>query len=178
MAGLPKHQCSLYGGFSGSAKRALQGGSVEAELASLAASGATTLVGLMVSETWTQARDSVARFFSRSGDGGLVEEELGLSRQELIAARESGDELAAADIEAGWRTRLRRALQDDPEAAEELRLMLSELAAGSGREPTVSVHNSISGGVQHGPVFQGRSFSGLTFNTPGTAPPGQGAGAE
>jgi hypothetical protein len=41
---------------------------VEAELASLAASGATTLVGLMVSETWTQARDRVARSFAR-GEG-------------------------------------------------------------------------------------------------------------
>jgi len=132
----------------------------------------------MVSETWTQARDRVARFFSRSGDGGSAEEELRLSRQELLATRESGDELAAADIEAGWRTRLRRALQDDPEAAEELRSMLSELAAGPVGGSTVSVHNSISGGVQHGPVFQGQSFSGLTFNTPGTAPPGHGAGAE
>lgn len=151
---------------------------MEAELASLAASGATALVGLMVSETWAQARDRVARFFSGSGGGGSAEEELSLSRQELMATRESGDELAAADIEAGWRTRFRRALQDDPEAAGELRLMLSELVAGPGRESTVSVHNSISGGVQHGPVFQGQSFSGLTFNTPGTVHPGQGEGAE
>lgn len=152
---------------------------MEAELASLAASGATTLVGLMVSETWTQARDRVARFFSRSGDGdgGAVEGELLLSRQELLAARESGDELAAADVEAGWRARLRRALRDDPGAAEELRLMLAELAPGRGSEPTVSVRNSISGGVQHGPVFQGQSFSGLTFTTPGTVPPEPGTGA-
>ncbi|MEV7581907.1 hypothetical protein [Streptomyces erythrochromogenes] len=148
------------------------------ELASLAASGAATLVGLMVSETWAQARDRVALFFARGGDGTSAQEELSLSRQELIASRESGDELAAADIEAGWRTRLRRALQDDPEAAEELRLMLSELTAGPDIGSTVAVHNSISGGVQHGPVFQGQDFSGLTFNIPGTAVPGQGAGAE
>ncbi|MDH6551197.1 hypothetical protein M2161_003870 [Streptomyces sp. SAI-133] len=27
-------------------------------------------------------------------------------------------------------------------------------------------HNAISGGTQHGPVVQGRDFSGITFNTP------------
>lgn len=151
---------------------------MEAELVALAASGATTLVGLMVSETWTQARDRVARFFARGGDGTTpVEEELRLSQQELMAARASQDELAASDIEAGWRTRLRRALQADPEAAEELRLLLAELGPESGNDPSVSVHNSITGGVQHGPVIQGQYFSGLNFGGSGAVPPEQGTGA-
>jgi hypothetical protein len=33
------------------------------------------------------------------------------------------------------------------------------------------VSNTISGGTQHGPVFQGRDFSGLTFGAPPPAPP-------
>lgn len=28
-------------------------------------------------------------------------------------------------------------------------------------------NNTVSGGTQHGPVVQGRDFSGITFNTPG-----------
>ena len=36
------------------------------------------------------------------------------------------------------------------------------------REKTGNVTNTISGGVQHGPVLQGRDFTGLTF---GPAPP-------
>lgn len=143
---------------------------MEAELTALAASAATSLVGLMVSETWTQAREGLARFFGRGGDESAAEEELGLSRRELVAAREAGDEGAEADIEAGWRTRLRRALQQDPQAAEELRQLLAELDPQAGDRPHVTVHNRISGGVQYGPVVQGQHFSGLTFNSSGPAP--------
>lgn len=149
---------------------------MEAELAALAASGATTLVGLMVSETWTQARDRVARFFARGGNESLVGEELRLSQQELTAALATRDELAGSDIEAVWRTRLRRVLLADPEAAEELRVLLAELDPDAKSDSSVSVHNSISGGVQHGPVFQGQHFSGLTFGGSGTVPPEPGAG--
>ncbi|MET8562267.1 hypothetical protein ABZV75_17325 [Streptomyces flaveolus] len=149
---------------------------MEAELAALAASGATTLVGLMVSETWSQARERVARFFARGADEGAVDEELRLSEQELVAARAAGDELAVADIEAGWRLRLRRALQAHPGAAEELRLLLAELGQEEGTGAGVAVHNSVSGGVQYGPVVQGQQFSSLTFYSSGSAPQGQGAG--
>ncbi|MFJ9659408.1 hypothetical protein ACIRPR_15780 [Streptomyces griseoflavus] len=34
-----------------------------------------------------------------------------------------------------------------------------------------TVHNTISGGTQHGPVLQGRNFSGLSFTTPPSVPP-------
>lgn len=141
---------------------------MEAELTALAASGATTLVGLMVSESWTQARDRLVRFFARGGDDASAEDELRLSRQELTAARESGDEGAEADIEAGWRTRLRRALQADPAAADELRDLLAELSPEARGEPTVTVHNTVSGGVQYGPVLQGQNFSGVIFDSSGT----------
>ncbi|MFI1928078.1 MULTISPECIES: hypothetical protein [unclassified Streptomyces] len=33
-----------------------------------------------------------------------------------------------------------------------------------------TVHNTISGGTQHGPVLQGRDFSGLSFTTHPSAP--------
>ncbi len=149
---------------------------MEAELAALAASGATTLVGLMVSESWAQARDRLTRFFARGGDERAVDEELSLSRSELVAARAAEDADAAADVEAGMRTRLRRALQADPRAAEELRAVLAEIApdGGGGGGPPGAVHNSIGGGVQNGPVFQGGRFSGLTFNGSGPVPPERG----
>jgi hypothetical protein len=38
------------------------------------------------------------------------------------------------------------------------------------REKTGSVTNTISGGVQHGPVLQGRDFTGLTFGAAPAAP--------
>ncbi|MEU9191189.1 hypothetical protein AB0D14_43230 [Streptomyces sp. NPDC048484] len=150
---------------------------MEAELAALAASGASTLVGLMVSETWAQVRDRLTRFFARGGDERAVDEELRLSRGELAAAREAEDEDALADIEAVWRTRLRRALQADSGAADELRSLLAEIAPDDGREPSGTVHNTISGGVQNGPVLQGGRFFGLTINGSDPVPPEGGSGA-
>ncbi|MFF1420512.1 hypothetical protein [Streptomyces sp. NPDC058280] len=151
---------------------------MEAELAALATSGATALVGLMVSDAWTQGRERLARFFARGEDESAAEEELRVSQQELAAARETDDEAAAADIEAIWRMRLRRVLRTDPAAAQELRLLLAELTPPAGREPAVVVHNSISGGVQNAPVLQGQNFSGgLTFHSSGSLPPERGARA-
>ena len=49
---------------------------MEAELAALAASGATTLVGLMVSESWERAKSGLARFFGRGAPGEAAEAEL------------------------------------------------------------------------------------------------------
>lgn len=105
-------------------------------------------------------------------------EELGRSQQELMAARAAQDELAGADIEAEWRARLRRVLQADPQAAEELRCLLAELQPSIDGNHGASVHNSISGGVQNGPVVQGQYFSGLTFGGPERVSPEQGAGGQ
>ncbi|WP_299537759.1 hypothetical protein [uncultured Streptomyces sp.] len=144
---------------------------MEAELAALAASGATALVGHMVEESWTQARGRVARFFARRGGAEPpLEGELDESREDLLAARDAEDVEAAADVEAQWRARMRRTLRADPAAADELRSLLAELERDTGTVPGREVHNTITGDV-HGPVVQGRTFHGLTFHTgaPGTA---------
>jgi hypothetical protein len=142
---------------------------VEAELTALAVSGATTVVGLMATEAWTQVRGRLSRFLVRDGgDTGAVDAELEESRAELTAALADADEDTAADIEAEWRTRLRRTLRANPEAADELRTFLDELAPTQPAGPAVSVTNTVSGGTQHGPVIQGQTFSGLTFNSRAT----------
>ncbi|MEU9160665.1 hypothetical protein AB0D29_10405 [Streptomyces sp. NPDC048424] len=114
---------------------------MEAELVGLATSGATALVGLMVTDAWSGVRDRVSRFLTRSttpggGDGGVqavVAGELEASRTELAAARTDGDDALTADIEAQWRIRLRRLLLQDPAAADELRSLLAELAPAEDR---------------------------------------------
>ncbi|MFD0344810.1 hypothetical protein ACFVH0_40140 [Streptomyces sp. NPDC127117] len=136
---------------------------MEAELAALAASGATTLVGLMVSDAWTQTRERVARFLARGEETDGVDEELDASREGLIAARDGEDPDAAADIEDEWRLRMRRALRADPAAAQELRLLLDEIAPRTADVPTVTVNNSVSGGTQNAQVIQGQNIVGLTL---------------
>lgn len=143
---------------------------MEAELTALAASGATAFVGLMATEAWNQARGRVARFLARGEDSEAVDAELEESREELIAARRSGDEDGAADVTAEWRIRIRRALRDNPEAAGELRELLDELAPHQAPGPTVTVNNSTNGGTYYSQVIQGHDISGLTFHGGGAAP--------
>ncbi|MGW9205928.1 hypothetical protein ACWGR4_02915 [Embleya sp. NPDC055664] len=139
----------------------------------LAASGATTMVGLMVSESWTQARNRLTAFFTRTGsEPSTTEHELDAAQGELTTARAEGNDIVAADIEAEWRTRLRRALQSDPTAAADLQALLDELTPLIGTPTTTQVTNTITGGTQHGPVLQGHNFSGVTFHAQ-TPPPSE-----
>lgn len=152
---------------------------MDAELAALASSGATTLVGAMVSDAWAQVRDRVAGYFGRGGEPGadpaVVAGELDAARAELTAARQQDDAAAVADVEAEWRARLRRLLRADPGAADRLRALLDEVAPLVPGPATTVVHNvvrnSISGRVQYGPVVQGQHFSNLTFHAPAPVPP-------
>ncbi|MEU8971390.1 NB-ARC domain-containing protein [Streptomyces monashensis] len=137
---------------------------MEAELAALAASGATTLVGLMVSESWTQAKERLVGFFARRRSQGDAEGELRAAGAALAAARAAGDAAAEEEIEAGWRQRLLEILRTDPVAAAELRSLLSDLAS-------TASYTVISGGVHHGPAFQGAHIhGGITFTVPQPPP--------
>lgn len=133
---------------------------MEAELAALAAAGATALVQQMVTDGWGNVRDRVVAFFARGRDEEVVQGELEESRADLVAARDADDEDAADDVRASWRVRLRRTLRDDPEAAAELRALLDELSPPSAVPSSLTVHNSVSGGVSGGVVVQGGTFSG------------------
>ncbi|MFG3247127.1 hypothetical protein [Streptomyces sp. NPDC048187] len=141
---------------------------MEAELVALAAAGATTLVQQMVVDSWAQARDRMVSFFSRRGgdEEDVIEGELETSRGELAAAMEASDEQTALDVRAEWRTRLRRTLLANPAAAAELRSIIADLAPPEGDQQVADVHNTISGGVQHGPVIQAGNVGSLSFGTP------------
>lgn len=62
----------------------------------------------------------------------------------------------------------------DPEFSVGLREWLQQ--ANLVRTGDGDVHNTISGGTQHGPVVQGRDFSGLSFTTSVPPPPIAGDG--
>ncbi|ATL26946.1 hypothetical protein [Streptomyces formicae] len=137
---------------------------MDAELTALAAAGATALVQQMVTDGWEGVRGRVAALFSRgSGDEeGAVAGELEEARDEVVAARDTGDVAVADDVRAEWRSRLRRRLAADPDAVAELRALLAELGPDDGPSGSV-VHNSISGGVQHGQVIQAHTVGDLTI---------------
>ncbi len=132
---------------------------MEAELAALAASGATTVVGLMATDGWNVVRSRVVALLRRGGraqdDADHVEGELDQECSEVTAAREDGDATVIADLEAVWRTRLRRLLREDPAAATALRELITESTPAPG-----AVHNTISGGEFHQAVIQTGSIHG------------------
>ncbi|MFI6104956.1 hypothetical protein [Streptomyces sp. NPDC051310] len=142
---------------------------MEAELVALATAGATALVQQMVGETWEQARGRITTFFARrsGSDPQAVGEELDTVREELLAAEESGDERTTAeardDARIEWRARIRRTLRADPQAADELRAILDELApATSAGQTTITTYNRIDGGVHHAPVIQSGPVGRMT----------------
>ncbi|GGP32112.1 ATP-binding protein [Streptomyces melanogenes] len=104
---------------------------MDAELTALAASGATSLVGLMVTDSWGQAKERLARFLARrrgGADGTDGTRAAGDAEDELAAVRGVPDARALADLEDRWSQRLLRILREDPGAAVELRRLLDELA--------------------------------------------------
>ncbi|GGN50011.1 hypothetical protein GCM10012285_38580 [Streptomyces kronopolitis] len=146
---------------------------MEPELAALATAGATALVQQMATDGWAAARRGMAAFLARhrgTNDEEALAGELEASRADLAAAREEGDEDGAAGVAAAWRLRLRRLLSEDPAAAAELRALLDEVAPEQERATVGEVHNTVSGGVQHGPVIQAGVISRLDFTT-GPNPP-------
>ncbi|UUU34674.1 hypothetical protein JIX56_35155 [Streptomyces sp. CA-210063] len=135
---------------------------MDAELAALAAAGATTLVQSMVGDGWAGLRDRVASFFSRGRSEQDVQDDLEESRAELVAAQDAGDEEAVADVQAEWRNRLRRTLRADPNAAAELRALLDELVPEKDEQGRGSVYNTINGSVHQGTVIQAGSIGRLS----------------
>ncbi|MFF8563454.1 NB-ARC domain-containing protein [Streptomyces albidoflavus] len=140
---------------------------MEAELGAVAVSGATALVGLIVSEGFERAKSGLARILRRRTSGAGDEEELQGAREELERARAADD----SDAEAGVRERLGRMLEDvfreDAGAAEELAQLLSQVAPEASR----TFVSLVSGGVNHGPLLQGSPVHGGIHYHAAPAPP-------
>jgi hypothetical protein len=134
---------------------------MDAELEELATSGASTLVGLMVTDLWNEVRGRIAALLRR----GKAAEELERSRQQLVAAREAGDSRAAADVEAHWRSGLRAVLAGDPQAAAALRALVDEY----GQSATVASYaeTHMHGNTFHGPVHTGTGTMNVTYTSAG-----------
>lgn len=68
------------------------------ELTTMATTGATTLVRLMVSDGWGQTKARLGRFLARDADEDQIESELKESRTELELAQQVGDQEKVDDV--------------------------------------------------------------------------------
>ncbi|MEU7208444.1 hypothetical protein AB0B06_08565 [Streptomyces sp. NPDC044989] len=139
---------------------------MDCELAVLVASGATTLVSLMVTDSWTHARELVGRYLTRTGANPGTFDDLQDARNLLLAADATERERTAREISRRYGARLRRLAEADEGSDEALRDLLTSLLqlSASAADSRRTVDNRISGGVQHGPVIQSGSVAGLTFH--------------
>ncbi|MEV3923177.1 hypothetical protein [Actinomadura coerulea] len=141
---------------------------MEAELSALASAGATALVGLMVSDSWSQAKGALARLFGRHGPADAPLQELEYSRMEILAAYLAHDVSRVEEIGDHWRGRLESLLHADATAEEEVRRLLATRAARSAG----SVSNFNSGDVKFGSVIQAGQISGDLNLAPPSREPG------
>jgi hypothetical protein len=137
-----------------------------AEAAALASSGAGTLVTLMVTDGWAEAKGKFARLLGRRrGNTEAVSAELEESRAQLTQAQAQGDEQATADVAAEWRSRLRRLLHEDPEAGALLKELVEQFAAAGARpSATTEIHHN----EFHGPttIHTGTGNQNNSFGAP------------
>jgi hypothetical protein len=149
---------------------------MDAELTALAATGATTLVSLMVTDSWGRARALTGRLLRRAGanTGRVPPADLDAARDRLL--RTAGPEeprLSRRDVTEQCRADLYRMVATGTVTVAELGALvdaLQELDAAAPPGPG-AVHNVIEGGVQHAPVIQSGHITRLTVHAP-PPPPG------
>ncbi|MCX5387655.1 hypothetical protein [Streptomyces sp. NBC_00083] len=122
------------------------------DVGELLQSGAGTLLGLMVTDAWGQVRERFAGLMGGSGPESVeaVRRELDAARAQLLDAQRPEEAEVRADIQAEWRSRLRRLLTERPELAGQLQEIVAEFAPHEA--PGDHDHIDFSGGTFHGPV--------------------------
>jgi len=130
----------------------------------LAALAGNTLVSAVVSDTFEQVRQKLARMFGHGKPDAGIESRLDVTRQQLSAAAPEERERLRTRLAGQWQTRFADLLADHPEVAAELRALLSELQS-CGADSGGSVTNTISGSVVEGPVLMGRDFNDISIGS-------------
>ena len=129
---------------------------MDAEVVTLAASGATTLVSLMATDAWGKAKELVQKAFSRSEKGAAEEllAELGSARGDLALPR--GAEQSAEGLAEVWKRLLIESVADGSISAEQLASLTDDLASlATGSTPANGGGISMSASAQNGgKVFQ------------------------
>jgi hypothetical protein len=121
---------------------------MDGELAAVASSAATTIVGLMATDAWDQVKEKMAAFWRhfRPEEVPAIEADLDQARVELATA----DETVALAVLREWESRLLRLLAADPAAADGL----SQVVAGLEQRRAT---RQVAGGVRQRAKASGHS---------------------
>ncbi|MEU5342297.1 hypothetical protein AB0H18_15905 [Streptomyces sp. NPDC020766] len=119
-------------------------------------------------EAWAGLTALVRRPFRRGDDSTAPVPAVSSGEPELARLAQDPDDQSGAHA-LSTALAVRAALDSDFHTALVAWLRQAEAV----RTEEGAVHNTISGGIQHGPVLQGRDFSGLTFASASAQRPGR-----
>ncbi|MFJ7271334.1 hypothetical protein ACIQV3_32630 [Streptomyces sp. NPDC099050] len=98
-------------------------------VSALVMAGATTIVAAMATSVWEGARGRVVEVFRRRGDDGVAAIETQLDADARLVAEEEDTDGTRQDLLRPWARRFAALLREHPEATEELRRAVEEVAA-------------------------------------------------
>lgn len=131
------------------------------DVEALAVLAGNTLVTAAVTDAFKEVRAKVVRLFGRGKSDASIERRLDATREQLAALDPSAADAEREKQAAQWATRFADLLADHPEAAAELRSLVSVIEAAVPSQ-TGNTTNTISGEV-HGPVVMGRDSGDITI---------------
>lgn len=111
--------------------------------------------------------EAAGRFAAGASNVEVAKDLASIHRRGLEVTSDRGDAQTTRDITNQWHAYLRHLLQPGSATSDDLRDLLTSLhdvANNADTQPS-TVHNTISGGVQHGPAIQSGRITGLTFHT-------------
>ncbi|WP_307676392.1 hypothetical protein [Streptomyces sp. V4I2] len=91
--------------------------------------GATTIVAAMATTAWEAARGGVTELFRRSNEDGSGTIEAQLDGDAALVVRDEDTDGVREDLVRPWARRLAALLREHPEAADELRALVDQVAA-------------------------------------------------
>lgn len=128
---------------------------MSAELVELAGAAATSLVKAAATEAWGPAKAGFLKLFRRGGHPDVAERRLDATSGEIEKAAAADREHVRGALATSWQTRLADLLEEHPEAAEELRLLVRSLAAADAgaavqNTTTITANDHATVNVAHG----------------------------
>ncbi len=110
----------------------------------------------MVTDSWVRARALMGRVLARSGAETTVIADLDDARTRLLLTGAPVYEHATSGMADEWQSRLGRLVETGTLTGEDLRALETSLRqlAAAGADGPATVHNTVSGGTQHGPIVQ------------------------
>ncbi|MFI9583843.1 hypothetical protein ACIHCQ_18790 [Streptomyces sp. NPDC052236] len=147
-----------------------QGGGTMLEELILA--GGTTVVAAMATDSWMAARGGVARLFCRRGEDQQAAVEAQLDNNAALVARADDPERVRQALLPVWLLELESLLGQYPDAADELRELISAIQERLPETQRGWVQNNVA--KDGGQVFAAQGGNVIVHQ----APPGKGSGGD